>query len=75
MSWMTGKFRFILLALGVLALDQWTKWWIEVSLRMREVVEVLPSLNLTRIENTGVAFGLLPARGDSTATATRERAG
>lgn len=64
MSRMNGKYRFVLLALAVLAVDQWSKWWIEISLRMHEVVSLLPSLNLTRVENTGVAFGLLPARGN-----------
>jgi signal peptidase II len=63
MSRMTGKYRFIVLALAVVALDQWTKWWIEISIGMHEVVGVAPGLNLTRVVNTGVAFGLLPARG------------
>ena len=59
----SGKFRFLLLALLVMAIDQWTKWWVEISLEMHEVRQVIPNLNLTRVSNTGVAFGLLPARG------------
>jgi signal peptidase II len=58
-----GKYRYLLLALLIVAVDQWTKWWVEVNLAMHEVRRVLPSLNLTRVTNTGVAFGLLPARG------------
>jgi signal peptidase II len=69
MSRMTGKFRFVLLALSILTLDQWTKWWIEISLEMHEVVSIVPGLNLTRVVNTGVAFGLLPARGNLVGTA------
>jgi signal peptidase II len=58
-----GKFRFVLLALLVVAIDQWTKWWVEISLEMHEVRQLIPNLNLTRVSNTGVAFGLLPAHG------------
>jgi signal peptidase II len=64
-----GKARYLLLALAVLALDQWTKWWVEVTLDLYEVVRVVPGLNLTRIENTGIAFGLFPAGGSVWGTA------
>jgi len=62
-SALAGKHRFLVLGLLVLALDQWTKWTIEIRLALYEVRSVFPGLNMTRVENTGVAFGLLPARG------------
>ena len=64
MSKSGGKYRYLLLGLLVVAIDQWSKWWIELNLRPYEVRPILPSLNLTRVANTGVAFGLLPARGN-----------
>lgn len=63
MSALAGKYRFLLLGLFVLALDQWTKWIIEIRFALYEVRSIIPGLNITRVENTGVAFGLLPARG------------
>ena len=59
-----GKYRYLLLALLVVVLDQWSKWWIEVNLSLHEVRPIFPNLNLTKVTNTGVAFGLLPARGN-----------
>ncbi len=59
-----GKTGFLLLALGVLVADQWSKWWIERNLALggsRKIIDGF--LDLTLVENTGVAFGLLPARG------------
>lgn len=53
------KQRYLLLALAVFVLDQWTKWWVEANLALHRPVEVIPGfLNLTHVENPGVAFGL-----------------
>jgi len=53
------KGRFLLAALAVLALDQWTKWLIEAHLPQHASIEVWPSfLSLTHVRNSGVAFGL-----------------
>jgi len=61
---LAGKQRYLLLSLGVLALDQWTKWLVESRLEGGAPVSVVPGLlNLTHVRNTGVAFGLFPAEG------------
>ncbi len=53
------KGTYLLLSLAVLALDQWSKWWIEGHLAPHAVLPVVPGfLNLTHVRNTGVAFGL-----------------
>lgn len=58
------KAGFLLVALAVLALDQWTKWLVEVHLPHLASVRVIPGLlNFTHVRNTGVAFGLFAARG------------
>jgi signal peptidase II len=58
------KAGFLLVALAVLALDQWTKWLVEVHLPHLASVRIIPGfLNFTHVRNTGVAFGLFAARG------------
>jgi len=58
------KAGFLLVTLAVLALDQWTKWLVEVHLPHLASVRVIPGfLNFTHVRNTGVAFGLFAARG------------
>jgi signal peptidase II len=54
-----AKGPFLLAALAVLALDQWTKWLVEAHLPQHASVEIWPSyLNFTHVRNSGVAFGL-----------------
>jgi signal peptidase II len=56
--WM-GKLRYLLVSLGVLVLDQWTKWLVEVHLPHHTAQPIIPGfLSLTHVRNTGVAFGL-----------------
>lgn len=63
------KAPYLLLSLLVLVLDQWTKWLVELHLGKYASHEVIPNLlNFTHVKNTGVAFGLFAARGDTTAT-------
>ncbi len=51
---------FLLLTAGVLFLDQTSKAVVSSTLRMHEIRPIIPGLfNLTRIHNTGAAFGLL----------------
>ena len=51
---------FLALAAGVLVLDQVTKAAVSTTLKMYEIRPVLPGFfNLTRVHNTGAAFGLL----------------
>jgi len=47
------------LALGVVVLDQLTKYCASAWLVYAEPVAVIPSLNLTLLHNTGAAFSLL----------------
>jgi signal peptidase II len=64
------KAHLLLLAFAVLALDQWSKWLVEVHLPQLGTTEVIPGvLNFTHIKNTGVAFGLFAAHGDAAQTA------
>lgn len=63
------KARFLLISLAVLVVDQWSKWWIERRLDLHDSIPIIPGcLDFTHVSNTGVAFGLLPAHGDLTAT-------
>ncbi len=52
-------------ALGVLAADQASKWWILTGLHLPErgQVVLLPVLNFTMVWNPGVTFGMLPSTG------------
>jgi signal peptidase II len=61
---MSRKQRFLLLSLAVLALDQWTKWLVELHLPFPSSHEVVPGfLHLSHLRNTGVAFGMLDSFG------------
>jgi signal peptidase II len=51
---------FLALAAGVLVLDQVTKAVVSTTLKMYQIRPVIPGFfNLTRVHNTGAAFGLL----------------
>lgn len=53
------KSPYLLIALAVLALDQWTKWLIESHLPEQSSHEVIPGLlHISHVRNTGVAFGM-----------------
>jgi len=60
---LAGKSPYLLVALAVLALDQWTKWLVERHLPLSAVEPVFPGFNLTHVRNTGVAFGLFAEPG------------
>jgi len=65
----TTKARHLLLSLLVLALDQWSKWLIDVHLPEHTVQPVIPKLlNLVHVKNTGVAFGFLAGVGQGSGT-------
>jgi signal peptidase II len=51
--------RWLPLALGVIALDQGTKAWIVQHFRLYESLRVLPVLDITLMFNTGAAFSFL----------------
>jgi len=64
-SWL-GKLRYLFVSLGLIALDQWTKWLVEIHLPQHMAQPIIPGLlNLTHVRNTGVAFGLFASQGMS----------
>lgn len=59
-----GKLRYLFVSLGVISLDQWTKWLVEIHLPQHTAQPILSGfLNLTHVRNTGVAFGLFASHG------------
>jgi len=61
-----GKGSYLLLALAVLGLDQWTKWLIERHLPVGTSNEIVRGvLHISHLRNTGVAFGLFADHGAS----------
>ena len=64
MSERTRGWSLALATVGVVvAIDQITKWWALSSLEPREHVNVFFGIDLTRVKNTGVAFGALSDSG------------
>lgn len=64
-----GKLRYLFLSLGVIVLDQWTKWLVEAHLPHHAAHPLIPGfLNLTHVRNTGVAFGLFASDGVGSGT-------
>jgi signal peptidase II len=55
--------RLLWLSALVVALDQFTKFWILAAFDDYQVVEVLPVFNLTLVYNTGAAFSFLSDAG------------
>lgn len=55
--------RYLLLALGLLVLDQLTKWWVLSVFQPYEIQPVLPVFNLTLVFNEGAAFSFLSDAG------------
>ena len=51
------------LSLIVIALDQFTKWYVVGRFELYEIRPVGPFLDLTRLHNEGAAFGLLAEAG------------
>ncbi len=60
---LAGKGPYLLISLAVLALDQWTKWLVELHVPLSSVEPVFPGLNITHVKNTGVAFGMFASDG------------
>jgi signal peptidase II len=50
---------WIWIALLVVVLDQYTKYWVSQHFQLHEALDVLPSLRLLHEHNTGAAFSLL----------------
>lgn len=52
--------RFLMIALGVVALDQATKVWVDMVIPLYGRVEVIPGFfELTNVRNPGAAWGML----------------
>jgi signal peptidase II len=50
---------YLLLVIGVVGLDQCAKWIVQMNMDVYSSVEVWSFLNVTYIQNTGAAFGIL----------------
>jgi signal peptidase II len=55
--------KWLKLSLLVIALDQLTKWLASDWLSLHEVIEVMPSVNMTLAHNYGAAFSFLAGAG------------
>jgi signal peptidase II len=54
------RFFAFAVALGVFALDRWSKWMVETQLSGYDTRTIIPGFfNIVRSENPGVAFGIL----------------
>lgn len=66
---MKAKLPYLALSVIVLVLDQWTKWLVEARIELHEVYPVIPDLlNMTHVQNTGVAFGMMASQGERSGT-------
>lgn len=54
-----GWWRWLLLSLLVIVLDQWSKWLIDHHFELHEGVRVTSFFNLVRAHNPGAAFSFL----------------
>lgn len=50
---------WLLLAVAIVAADQWTKWIVESTLPFGASVYVMPVMDLVHVRNTGAAFSFL----------------
>jgi signal peptidase II len=55
--------KWLGLALGVIAVDHLTKFWVTSTLAYQEAIPVLPFFSLVRVHNTGAAFSFLADAG------------
>jgi signal peptidase II len=61
------RWSWLLLSGFVLALDLWSKWWVEATIPHFGRREIIPGfLNFTHVRNPGVAFGFLADTASST---------
>jgi signal peptidase II len=53
------RIPYLLIALGVMALDTWSKWLISTRLDVHDTIPLIPNLlQLVHVRNTGAAFGI-----------------
>lgn len=58
------------LAAVVLVADQITKIVVRQSMELRESIALFPGFDITRVNNTGIAFGLFPGRATAVSVLT-----
>ena len=59
----TGATNWLWLSLGIIVIDQVTKWLIVENISLHERVPVMPFLDFTYRQNPGAAFGFLAEAG------------
>ena len=53
------RFHYIVISLGVIVLDAWTKWLVADRIDAHDSVSVIPDFfQLVHVRNTGAAFGI-----------------
>jgi signal peptidase II len=58
-SKLQGRLPYLLLVVGTLLLDRWTKAWIQKEFDLNDSASVIDGFfNITYVQNTGVAFGI-----------------
>ncbi len=56
------RLPYVLLVIFIILLDRWTKWLVDTRLLLNQTIQVIDGfLNITYVQNTGVAFGILDA--------------
>jgi|SRR5690625_1082917 len=56
----TWMIRYYLIALGVILLDQWTKWVVVQKMEIHEQIPIIPGFfSITSHRNSGAAWGIL----------------
>jgi signal peptidase II len=54
------RLPYVLLVVFIILLDRWTKWLVDTRLLLNQTIQVIDGfLNITYVQNTGVAFGIL----------------
>ena len=61
--WMQSGWRWLPLSVALVALDQWTKGWIERHYELGEYTPVFFWLDIIRLHNPGAAFSFLADAG------------
>src|SRR5215475_6276222 len=58
-SKLQGRLPYLLMVVGTLILDRWSKSWIRNRFDLNESISVIDGFfNITYVRNTGVAFGI-----------------
>jgi signal peptidase II len=53
------RLPYLLIALGIILLDAWTKWLVSAHIDMHDSISIIPNVfQLVHVRNTGAAFGI-----------------